>query len=273
MKCYFGGTLENWKPVCVWKKPSQTLINNLNDSHPFSQLKPGSWNCTESSLNCIKSSLCLGISYSLFQLAGAFASQVSWLEQPVGTWFCELDGDRGGWTLKRRCMATSHRNLGQLPLKLDESFMKFFSWYHQYNQALLWKWNTNEMRWDWKALPGGAKRKQFCSIKKKKKKERKEKKNNLEWWLKKKERSAKPSCSVDFPFLKFFTVSFVESVYFLFVYPSLVYLNGFRFPHGYLLRSGKLFYDEVQCSEWNTTFGINHSSIGGEMTFSIGRQL
>ena len=59
----------------------------------------------------------------------------------------------------------------------------------------------------------------------KKKKERKEKKNNLEWWLKKKERSAKPSCSVDFPFLKFFTVSFVESVYFLFVYPSLVYLK------------------------------------------------
>lgn len=85
-------------------------------------------------------------------------------------WFCELDGDRGGWTLKRRCMAASHRNLGQLPLKLDESFMKFFSWYHQYNQALLWKWNTNEMRWDWKALPGGAKRKQFCSIKKKRKK-------------------------------------------------------------------------------------------------------
>ena len=39
------GTLETWKPVCVWKKPSQTLINNLNGIHPFSKLKPGSWNC------------------------------------------------------------------------------------------------------------------------------------------------------------------------------------------------------------------------------------
>ena len=61
--------------------------------------------------------------------------------------------------------------------------------------------------------------------KKKRKKERKEKEKQFRMVVEKKERSAKPSCSVDFPFLKFFTVSFKEGVYFLFVYPSLVYLK------------------------------------------------
>ena len=105
------GTLETWKPVCVWKKPSQTLINNLNGIHPFSKLKPGSWNCSESSLDCIKSSLCLCISYSLFHLDGAFSSQVSWLEQPVGTWFCEWHGDRGRLKVKEMV----HVSLSQKP--------------------------------------------------------------------------------------------------------------------------------------------------------------
>ena len=47
----------------------------------------------------------------------------------------------------------------------------------------------------------------------------------------------------------FFTVSFVEGIYFLFVYPSLVYLKWVQISTCYLLRSGQLFYDEVQCSE------------------------
>ena len=106
-----------------------------------------------------------------------------------------------------------------------------------------------------------------------KKKERKEKKNNLEWWLKKKKGQQNHPVPLTFRFSSFLLFpSWKVFIFCLYIHLWCI-SNGFRFPHGYLLRSGKLFYDEVQCSEWNTTFGINHSSIGGEMTFSIGRQL
>lgn len=95
-KMLLWGPLETWKPVCVWKKPSHTLINNLNGSHTFSEPKHGSWNCTANSLDCIKSPLRVCVSYDSFHLDGAFASRMNWLEQPVGTSFCELDRDRSG---------------------------------------------------------------------------------------------------------------------------------------------------------------------------------
>lgn len=174
------GTLETWKPVCVWKKPSQTLINNLNGIHPFSKLKPGSWNCSESSLDCIKSSLCLCISYSLFHLDGAFSSQVSWLEQPVGTWFCERHGDRGRLKVKEMACQPLTETWAISPWNLMGA-----SWSSSADTISTTRpfcENGTQMKCAKTERPclGEQRGNSFVLLKKKKK----EKKNNLEWWLK-----------------------------------------------------------------------------------------
>ena len=177
------GTLETWKPVCVWKKPSQTLINNLNGIHPFSKLKPGSWNCSESSLDCIKSSLCLCISYSLFHLDGAFSSQVSWLEQPVGTWFCERHGDRGRLKVKEMVHVSLSQKPGPSPpetwWELHEVLQLIPSVQPGPFVKMEHKGNVLKLKG-----PAWGSKEETVLFYQKKKKERKEKKNNLEWWLK-----------------------------------------------------------------------------------------
>lgn len=167
-KMLLWGPLETWKPVCVWKKPSHTLINNLNGSHTFSELKHGSWNCTANSLDCIKSPLRVCVSYNSFHLDGAFASRMNWLEQPVGMSFCELDRDRSGSKAKD----VANGSLPQVPgLTSPETRCEFHEVLQLIPSVLSGPIVKTEHKWNVLRLKGSAwgRRKemtQLCFIKK-----------------------------------------------------------------------------------------------------------